>query len=680
MRILTILLCLAFSLQINAQHSIIPEPVSFEQSEGVFQTDANLNFILVNADAATKATVDRFRNAMQSKGFTITKSEGPWNTGAQGKKVGSYEKKKDKDGGHSIEIGKAPSIASKVSSASGVERKAIYFGLNEKEVVALGDEGYSLEVKPNRIDVKANKAAGILYGIESLKQLFPMAYYNYTAKNNEGLEISSCKITDYPRFGWRGLMFDVSRHFFTVEEVKTFIDIMPEYKLNTFHWHLVDDNGWRIEIKSLPKLTEVGAWRVERFGTFGQRADPKPGEPTTYGGFYTQEQIRDVIQYAADRNISIVPEIDVPGHSMAMLAAYPELSCKQEQKMVNPGTEFAEWFADHTFKMLIENTLDPSNEKVYETLDKIFGEIAQLFPGEYIHMGGDECYHGYWEEDPDCQALMKKEGITTGLELQSYFVTRVGKIINKHGKKMIGWDEILDGELDKNSAIMSWRGVSGGKKAAAAGYNVVMSPTTHVYLDYSQSDHSLEIPIYNDLRLNKTYSFDPVPEGVNAKYILGAQGNLWTEQIPTLDHALYMTYPRAMAIAEFSWSPKEKKNWMGFVNKLDSHFEMFDKKNRNVCRAVYDPIVHQKMKGEQVMVDFTSEIEGVDFYYTIDHTFPSHRSNKYTGTFEVPAGQNVGMKVVAYRNGKQIGRMISLHRDKLIERAKKGGPVGFEEE
>jgi hexosaminidase len=319
--------------------------------------------------------------------------------------------------------------------------------------------------------------------------------------------------------------------------------------------------------------------------------------------------------------------------------------------------------------MLVENTLNPADEKVYGFLATVFGEVADLFPGPFIHVGGDEAYHGYWEEDPGCLALMKEEGLKDGHELQSYFMKRVEKIISANGKKMIGWDEILEGGLAEGAAVMSWRGMEGGIEAAKMGHEVVMSPTTFCYLDYTQGDHSLEIPIYADLSLKKTYSFEPVPEGVDPKYILGGQGNLWTEQIPTLDHAFYMTYPRGMAIAETVWSPKAKKDWDGFTKRLEGHFARFDLMDRNISRALYDPVIRAYMENGKLMVELSSELDGVEFHYTTDHTFPGHRTLKYKGPVAVPEGENVAFKVVSYRKGKKIGRMISLHRDELLKRA-----------
>ena len=450
---------------------------------------------------------------------------------------------------------------------------SIQLNLNKVPVAQIGKEGYTLVSSANGVVITANKTAGLFNGMQTLLQLLPKEIESKTAINMNWT-IPVVKITDYPRFGWRGIMLDVSRNFFTKDEVKLYIDQIARFKYNTFHWHLTDDNGWRIEIKSLPKLTEVGAWRVPRFGQFGQRTEPKPGEAATAGGFYTQADIKEIVQYAQDRNVTIVPEIDVPGHSMAAIAAYPELSCtKDPDTKVNPGSSFSEWYDDGTFKMLIDNTLNPSDEKVYEFLDKVFTEMAAMFPNPYIHVGGDECYKGFWIKDAGCQALMKKMNMTKPEELQAYFMKRVESILKSKGKKLIGWDEILEGGIAPEATVMSWRGIKGGIEAAKMGHNVVMTPTTFAYLDYQQGESTIEPPIYAGLRLNKCYSFDPVPEGVDAKYILGGQGNLWTEQVVTLHHAEYMTWPRGWALAEDFWSAKERKNWTNFVQRVEKQFE-----------------------------------------------------------------------------------------------------------
>lgn len=529
----------------------------------------------------------------------------------------------------------------------------------------LGNEGYRLKINDSGILIEANGFGGYFNGLQTLRQLLPV---NIGAGP---LHISFLEIEDYPRFGWRGLMLDVSRHFFSVEDVKKYIDQMAQYKFNVLHWHLTDDEGWRIEIKSLPKLTSVGAWRVERHGKFGEgRALPKPGEKATVGGFYTQEQIKDVIRYAMEKNIRVVPEIDVPGHSMAVLAAYPELSVGKTPKFVNPGSKFSEWYGDGTFKMLIENTVDPTNEKVYEFLDKVMTEVAALFPDEYIHMGGDECYKGYWEQSKDVQDFMKKNKIKDSHELQSYFVTRVNQIINSKGKKMIGWDEILEGGLTKNAAVMSWRGVKGGIEAAKMGHKVVMSPTTFAYIDYTQGDRSVETNIYADLSLAKSYEFEPVPDGVDATMILGGQANLWTEAIPHMDYAMYMTYPRAFATAESVWSPKEHKNWTDFVRRVEDHFLRFNQQGVTISTAIYDPVVNVTNKEGKLEVKLSSPVENTVIKYSLDNTYPLTYAQEYRGTITVPEGQ-LFLRTQLFRNGKPLGRLLQISREELVNRAKK---------
>ena len=542
----------------------------------------------------------------------------------------------------------------------------IQLNLNATPNTQLGNEGYTLDASPKGVTITANRPAGLFYGMQTLVQLLPKEIEGKTV-TNKTWTLPAVRITDHPRFGWRGVMLDVSRHFFTKDEVKQYIDQLAKLKFNTFHWHLTDDNGWRVEIKSLPKLTQVGAWRVARAGHFGDRTDPKPGEAAPYGGFYTQNDIREVIAYAQARNITIVPEIDVPGHSMAALAAYPELSCTKAPVSVNPGTAFSDWYGNGTFKMKVENTLDPSDENVYAFLDKVFTELATLFPSQYIHVGGDECYKGYWAQDSSCQALMKQLNIRHVEDLQGYFMGRVEKILTAKGKKLLGWDEILEGGISPGATVMSWRGIKGGIEAAHAGHNVVMTPSTFAYLDYTQGDPTIDPPIYANLRAQTCYSFDPVPPGVDAKYILGGQGNLWTEQIPTLRYADYMTFPRAWALAEVFWSPKEVKNWPNFVQRMEAHFDRADVAQISYSRAIYDAIVRSSMKDGKLRLELASEAPGLDIYYTIDDTMPDQFSTKYTQPIDLPEGP-ITLRAITYRVGKPIGHLITLSRDTLQKR------------
>ena len=544
---------------------------------------------------------------------------------------------------------------------------SIQFNLNKVKVAQIGKEGYTLVSSPNGVVITANEPAGLFYGMQTLLQLLPKEIESKIVINMTWT-IPSVKITDYPRFGWRGIMLDVSRNFFTKEEVKQYIDQISRYKYNTLHWHLTDDNGWRVEIKSLPKLTEVGAWRVPRFGQFGGRTAPNPGEAATAGGFYTQADIKEIIQYARERYITILPEIDVPGHSMSAIAAYPELSCtKDPNTKVNPGSSFSEWFNDGTFKMRIDNTLNPSDEKVYEFLDKVFTELAAMFPNPYIHVGGDECYKGVWTKDSACVALMKKMKMTNPEELQAYFMKRVETILKSKGKKMIGWDEILEGGLAPEATVMSWRGIKGGIEAAKMGHDVVMTPTTFAYLDYQQGDQIVEPSMYAGLRLSKCYSFDPVPEGVDAKYILGGQGNLWTEQIVTLHHAEYMTWPRGWALAEDFWSPNALKNWTYFVQRVENQFARADIEGVNYSTSIYDAIVNIKGKDGKMILVMDSEVPDLDIYFTFDGSMPGSYSPKYSNPVEIPDGP-VTLRVVTFRSGKPIGHLITLKPEDLKKR------------
>jgi hexosaminidase len=624
-------ICLSNLSQGYAQQAVqlIPIPVKIEQRSGNFQL-TNLTPILVSqGNAEAKGVADFLASTLK------------------------------------VATGFEPKVGN-LSGNSGIQ-----LILNNKSEAEIGIEGYKLEVSAENVKITANKPAGLFNGIQTLIQLLPKEIESPKIVS-QIWNIPFVSITDYPRFGWRGLMFDVSRHFFPKEHVKKYIDQMVKYKLNVFHWHLTDDEGWRIEIKKYPKLTQVGAWRVERFGTWGDREAPKDGEKTPVGGFYTQEDIKEIVKYAQERFITILPEIDVPGHSSALLASYPELSCTKDPSIkVSPGYKFAEWFGNGTFKMLIDNTLNPSDEKVYEFLDGVFTEVAALFPGAYIHMGGDECYHGYWEKDPGCQALMKKMKMQKVEELQSYFVKRIEKIVKSKGKKLIGWDEILEGGLAPEAAVMSWRGMKGGIEAAKMKHPVVMSPTTYFYLDYMQGDEALEPKVYATALLSNCYAFEPVPEGVDIQYILGGQANLWTEKVPTLRHAEYMTYPRALALAEVLWSPKEKRNWDDFIKRMEAQFERFDMAEVNYSRSAFNPILKPKRTEEdKMLLEIKTEINGLDIFYTLDNTFPDAFTSKYTQPIELPKGTD-WVKVITYRNGKPVGRLITISVKDLEKRLPK---------
>jgi hexosaminidase len=547
----------------------------------------------------------------------------------------------------------------------------IQLNLLSRRDTVLGDEGYRLTVKSGIVQIAANRPAGLFYGVQTLLQLLPSEIESPTVQRVRW-SIPACSITDYPRFAWRGMMLDVSRNFFSASDVKRFIDDMARHKYNVFHWHLTDDEGWRIEIKSYPRLTEVGGCRVQRYGKWGDREAPQADEPATDCGFYTQEIIREIVAYAAAKNVQVLPEIDVPGHSSAAVAAYPELCCTKDPNVkVSPGHNFAEWHDNGTFTMLTDNTLNPSDEAVYRFLDKVFGEVAALFPFSYIHAGGDECYHGYWEKDPNCQALMAREGLKNSLELQSYFTKRVEKIVKSKGKKLIGWDEILEGGLAPEASVMSWRGSKGGIEAAKQGHYVVMTPNDFVYIDLLQGEPAVEPDqtSYKKVRLKKAYSFDPLPEGVDPTYILGGEANLWTEKVTTIRQVEYMSFPRAWAISDIYWSPKGTNDWEKFVPRMEAHMKRSDVGARNYARSAYDAIVTSSNTNDTLTAAITTEISGLDVYYTLNETLPDAYSVLYTGPVQIPKG-DVTLKVMTYRNGQPVGKMIALSREQLLKRAK----------
>ncbi len=545
--------------------------------------------------------------------------------------------------------------------------------LNKVNDTSIGAEGYKLFVSATGIVIKANKPAGLFYGIQTFLQLLPKEIESKVPVSNVSWTVPYVEITDKPRFGWRGLMFDVSRHFFTKAEVKNFIDDMVQYKYNLLHLHLTDDEGWRIEIKGYPKLTEVGAWNVKKQGYFGTFAPPAADEPRDYGGFYTQEDIKELVAYAKERFVNILPEVDVPGHSLAAVVSYPYLSGTPEANTyrVRSGEVIMDWSKGAPPIALVDNTLSPAKENVYVFLDTVMSQLARLFPFEYIHVGGDECPKNYWEKNEAIKELAKKEGLKNMEEVQSYFEKRLEKIVSSKGKKLIGWDEILEGGLAPGAAVMSWRGVKGGIEAAKQKHEVVMSPTTYAYLDYMQGDVITEPRIYASLRLNKTYEFDPLPDGVDPVYIKGGQANLWTEQIYNYRHLQYMLWPRAFAIAEAVWSPKEKKNWKSFFTRVESQLERYHLAEKNYSRAVYDPIFTPSLtSNNDLKIELGKEVEELDIYYSFDNTFPDRFYPKYTTPLTAPK-EAVMLKVVTYSGKTQVGRMIAMPLADLRARIKK---------
>lgn len=507
------------------------------------------------------------------------------------------------------------------------------------------NEAYILEVKMNGIFIKARHHAGLLYGIQSLYQLMPP-----NMNLNPQVKIPFIKITDYPRFGWRGLHMDVSRHFFDKAFIKKQLDLLVMLKMNVYHWHLTDDQGWRIEIKKYPKLTEMGAWRDDK------RSEPwnyyqyasTPGQPK-YGGFYTQEDIKEIVQYAADRNITVVPEIDLPGHSAAAIYAYNWLSCKNQPWTIEPTSPFE--FSD---------PLCVCDDKVVEFTKDILSEVIALFPSKYIHIGGDECKHAAWENEPLCKKIMEKEGLKTTTELQARFNRQLESFIISKGRKMMGWDEILEGGIAPEAAVMSWRGMEGGIEAAKHKHPFVMASSTHLYFDMPQSESEFTSGWLRTLPLEKVYSFEPIPAELTpeeAKYMLGVEACLWTENMQTPAKVESQALPRSMALAEIAWSPKGTNNFGEFKKRLQNFFPILDQNGYNYF--VPEPI---GLKEKQLFIDKTEVNLKFNYpygqiRYTTDGSEPVASSPLFTSTIIVTKPMTIKAKTFM-PNGK-TGRTIS---------------------
>ncbi len=415
-------------------------------------------------------------------------------------------------------------------------------------------EGYEIRVTDKAASLVGKSGQGLFYAANTFAQLAHQAH------QSDG-KIPAVTITDSPRFPYRGLHLDVGRHMFPVEFIKKYIDNLARLKLNTFHWHLTEDQGWRIEIKKYPKLTEVGSKRKETI--LERNFDPYIGDGTPYGGYYTRDEIREVVAHAQSRFVTIIPEIEMPGHSTAAIASYPELGCTGEQLEVE-----SVWGVH-------EQGVYCPTEETFSFLEDVLAEVIDLFPGEYIHIGGDEAPKTVWENSPIAQDVIAREGLADEHELQSYFIKRIEDFLISKGRRLIGWDEILEGGLAPEATVMSWRGVKGGIEAAHQGHEVIMTPTTHLYFDYYQGEPESEpLAIGGDLPLEKVYSFEPIPEelaGDAEKLVLGAQGNVWTEYMKTSDHVEYMAFPRACALAEVVWTPKDRRNWADFRYRMEMH-------------------------------------------------------------------------------------------------------------
>lgn len=519
----------AFSFQGNNAISIIPKPVSLTQTSDHFTFSGATKIHYSEADQENLSVLADYLNQLL---FVST-----WN-------------------GYPIQ-----SFAGTVPSEGVILRI-------DKSATFENDEAYHLNVNSEKIEIVAESVAGIFYGIQTLRQLLPTSIEETDpslAPNNQEWNVPGVTIIDYPRFSYRGMHLDVARHFFPVEFVKKYIDLLAMHKFNRFHWHLTEDQGWRIEIKKYPRLTEIGAWRDSTLvGNYGSGKY----DGIRYGGFYTQEEIKEIVAYASERSITVIPEIELPGHSSAALAAYPEFGCFEKEVQV--ATTWG----------VFEDIYCPK-EETFEFLEDVLDEVIELFPSTYIHIGGDEAPKKQWEESEIAQEIIKREGLKDEHELQSYFVGRIEKYLNSKGRQIIGWDEIMEGGLAPKATVMSWRGESGGIEAAKLKHDVIMSPNASNYFDHYQSEPTENEPIAIGglTTLQDVYGYEPVPSELTeeeAKYVLGAQGNVWTEYMHSGEKVEYMAFPRAIALSEVLWVQPNKKDWNDFLERLQQQFKRLD--------------------------------------------------------------------------------------------------------
>jgi hexosaminidase len=524
------------------------------------------------------------------------------------------------------------------------QKNALYFvedpNITEKE-------GYRLEVRPAYIMIRARNPAGAFYAVQSLRQLLPAATLGDQKNTRSEWKIPCCTIEDAPRFSYRGLHLDVGRHFFPVDFVKRYIDLLAFHKMNVFHWHLTEDQGWRIEIKKFPELQTIAACRNETLvGHYGD--DPVLYDGQKYCGFYTQEEVKEVVEYARKRFVTVIPEIEMPGHAQAVLAAFPELGCTG-----GPYEVMKTWG-------VTEEVFCAGNDKTFAFIEAVLEEVCALFPGPYVHIGGDECPKERWKKCVKCQRRIQQERLKDEHELQSFFIRKAEKILARHGKKMIGWDEILEGGLAPSATVMSWRGISGGIEAAKQGHDVIMSPTDNCYLDYYQANPENEpLAIGGLLTLEKVYEYEPVPKELNkseVRYILGVQGNLWTEYIENPAKAEYMAYPRACALAEVAWSDKNNRNWDRFVQRMRVHFSRLDALKVNASQAFYNV----SARFENAKITLRSSDPSLTIYYTLDGTEPGPGHGTIYRA-PIVLKKSAVLKSAGYAGQRKMGQVFTAH-------------------
>ena len=571
--------------------NIIPQPSYIQEKQGTFDLAHNNNILYVGKQPEVNQIIDNFMEQM----------------------LGDY--------GLSLQTNKS--------------KKA---GILLQDKKSLGEEAYELSVAANKVVIKASTPAGFFYALRTVNQLI-LADENHTS-------LPCILVKDAPRFSYRGFLIDAGRYYLPLKDVKKAIDLAANYKLNRFHWHLTDDQGWRLEIKKYPRLTEKGSVRSNSaIGTWDQYY-PRHYDGKEHSGYYTQDEIRDIVRYATDRQITIVPEIEMPGHALAALSAYPEYACSFHSSL------------DLMAGAGISDQVYCPKPQTFRFIKDILTEVASLFPGEYIHIGGDECPKTSWEQCEDCQALIRKENLKDEFELHAYFIQQVEKIAEGLGRKLIGWDEVLEGGLPLKATVMSWRGEAGGIKAAQLGNNVIMTPNTYCYLDYYQENPEFApLAIGGFISLEQVYDYEPIPEALTAeeaKHIMGIQGNIWGEYVATIEKFEYMAFPRLLAIAEVAWSQPENKNRELFISRLKKEFSFFRKRNVNTCREYFRPRIQGGWDSEKGMYAVTLETicPDVDIRYTLDGSEPTVESDIYKGP--VYLTENTCVKAVVTDKDNQI--------------------------
>lgn len=517
----------------------------------------------------------------------------------------------------------------------------------------LHKEAYKVEVINNSITITAKGNAGFIYGLETIRQLLPVAIESKYAITSAKWQIPNVSITDEPRFQWRGLMLDLSRHFFDKNYILATIDRLAMHKMNVLHLHLVDDQGWRIEIKKYPKLTEVGAWRVDQENiAWNGRLTTNPDEKGTYGGFFTQEELKEIVKYAATKNIEVIPEIEMPAHVSSAIAAYPELSCFEQRIGVPSGGVWP-----------ITDIYCAGKESTFEFLENVLDEVMTIFPSKYIHIGGDEATKTNWLKCPHCQKRMKDQGLKNVDELQSYFVKRIEKYINSKGKKVIGWDEIVEGGLAPEATVMSWRGTKGGIEAADQGHDVIMTPESHCYFNFYQGPQNEEPLAFDGYTpLSKVYEFDPVVPTmslIEANHVLGGQANLWAEYLSAPKDSEYMIFPRLAAMAEVLWSSKESRNWNDFTTRLAPLLKRYDYMGINYAKSAYlvTASATADLAKKEVNVTLKNEFPNPDIRYVIGDKSIDHHAVKYVSPIEFK--ETTLLKASLFQDDKPVGKTFT---------------------